>query len=169
MGPRGPSPRSCQRRASFERRAGCGGMAHEKGAQGEPPRAQFDNLAVRRRLHRGSRSGRRSGTSSGSSSRRSRVSSRGSARGSRSGARSSRISDRSRAISSRSGRIGRRRISGLVASRKSQDSAGNGSGENDLAHVWYSLNSEWTTRDTRPCGKATARVDFTRQLITLAP
>ncbi len=56
----------------------------------------------------------------------------------------------------------------MVASRKSQNSAGNGGSENDLAHVWYSLNSEWTTRDTRPCGKATARVDFTGQLITLA-
>ena len=57
------------------------------------------------------------------------------------------------------------------AGRESESGAGSGSSENDLAHVWYSLNSEWTTRDTTSkwhcgsSGKPTSSVDFSRQLI----
>jgi hypothetical protein len=31
------------------------------------------------------------------------------------------------------------------AGRESENASGGSSSENDLAHVWYSLNSEWTT------------------------
>ena len=55
--------------------------------------------------------------------------------------------------------------SGVVSSlfragRESESSASGGSGENDLAHEWYSLNSEWTGHGTRPCGKPTSSVAF---------
>ena len=56
----------------------------------------------------------------------------------------------------------------LRAGRESENASGGGSSENDLAHEWYSLNSEWTTHGKQPRGKPTLRVDFARQLVALS-
>ena len=119
-------------------------QTQQKGRTRFPPRAQFETFARCERLLAGSRS--------------SRVSSRTGSRGSRSSS-VNRSSGSSSGVSRRSSRIGGSSFAAL-ASRKAQSSAGNGSGENDLAHEWYSLNSEWTTRDTNhlhgePRGKPT--------------
>ena len=149
----------------------------KKRRAGFPPRAQSLRLIIRqwRRLHLGSRTGSRaSGVSSGRSGRTgSRSSRRTSVRSSRSG---SRTSVRSSRGGVRSGR--RSGISGLVASRERESGAGDGDSENDLAHLWYSLNSEWIharclasvsgwpTWRAATSGKPTAGVDFTGQIIS---
>ena len=46
--------------------------------------------------------------------------------------------------------------------------AGSSSSENDLAHEWYSLNSEWTNHGTQPGRKPACLADFEGQIIASA-
>lgn len=147
-----------------------------KGREGCPSRP--NSFAVRRRLHL--LGGIRSSSSSiGSSARGSRSGARSSGssvnRGARSDACTSSSSTGSVSCSSSSigcsvGSSVRSSSSSVFslfrrAGRESESGAGSGSSENDLAHEWYSLNSEWTTRGlyniyTGSSGKTTLSVDF---------
>ncbi len=112
----------------------------------------------------GSTSGISSGITSGSSSFRSGTNGfTGSVRSSGSGIASGVSSFRSSSFNFFSSFF-----SLVRASRESENASGGSCSENDLAHEWYSLNSEWTTHGTQPHGKPTLEVDFARQLVVLA-
>ena len=123
--------------------------AHKKRARRLPSAPQ--SFAVWRRLHLlagirsssssvgRSGSGFRSSASSGGRGGRSSVGRGGSSgSGFRSGVG---CGGSSFSSSVRSGGSG---VFSLAASRESESGAGSSGDENDLAHVWYSLNSEWT-------------------------